>query len=110
MKKLIEAIDAARPENPGTRYATWYDDGLVKAKKIIESAGVVSLEYYMAVIKERDMAMAYVPPGKKAPDVVRVVRCAKCKYWDLDSEYCQFWHGVRHPGHYCGEGEKKDNG
>jgi hypothetical protein len=36
-----------------------------------------------------------------------VVRCGKCKWWDPDSEYCQFWHGVRHPGHYCGEGEKK---
>ena len=43
----------------------------------------------------------------KADDVVAVVRCGKCKWWDPDSEYCQFWHGVRHPGHYCGEGERK---
>jgi hypothetical protein len=41
-------------------------------------------------------------------DVVPVVRCGKCKWYDPDSEYCQFWHGCRHPGHYCGEGEKKD--
>lgn len=39
-----------------------------------------------------------------AVDAVEVVRCGKCKWWDSDSEYCQFWHGVRHPGHYCGEG------
>ena len=108
MKKLIEAIDAARPENPGTRYAIGYDDGLNKAKKIIESAGVISMEIHKAVMKERDMAMAYVPSGKKAPDAVRVVRCCKCKSYDYASGYCQFWHGVRHPGHYCGEGEKKD--
>ena len=38
-------------------------------------------------------------------DAVEVVRCGKCKWYDPDSEYCQFWHGVRHPGHYCGEGE-----
>lgn len=109
MNKLIEAIDAARPEKPGTRYAMGYDDGLKKAKTIVMNAGVVSAENHKAVIKERDMAMAYVPPGRKAPDVVRVVRCVKCKWYDPDSEYCQFWHGVRHPGHYCGEGEKNDD-
>ncbi len=109
MNKLIEALDAARPVNPGTRYAIGYDDGLVKAKKILETAGVVSLELHKAVMKERDMAMAYVPAGKKAPDVVRVVRCCKCKSYDHGSGYCQFWHGVRHPGHYCGVGEKKDD-
>ena len=43
-------------------------------------------------------------------DADEVVLCAKCKWWDTDSEYCQFWHGVRHPGHYCGEGDRKDNG
>ena len=43
-------------------------------------------------------------------DAVEVVRCGKCKWYDPDSEYCQFWHGVRHPGHYCGEGDVKDNG
>jgi hypothetical protein len=108
MKKLIEAIDDARPENPGSRYAIGYDDGLKKAKQILEKAGVVSLELYNAVRKERDIAMAYVPPGKKAPDVVRVVRCGKCKHWDVDTGYCIFWHGARSAGHYCEEGEKKD--
>ena len=115
MKKLIEAIDAARPEHPGTKFALGYDEGLNKAKQIIEKTGAVSLEQYKLVIKERDVAFAYIEDhgikfGSKAPDVVRVVRCGKCKWFDPDSEYCQFWHGVRHPGHYCGEGEKKDNG
>lgn len=41
-------------------------------------------------------------------DVVKVVRCGKCKWYDPDSEYCQFWHGVRHPGHFCGEGARKN--
>ena len=40
-------------------------------------------------------------------DAVEVIRCGRCKHWDPNSEYCQFWHGVRHPGHYCGEGVKK---
>lgn len=115
MNKLIEAIDAARPEHPSTRYALGYDEGLCKAKQILMKAGVVSQELHKAVIKERDTAFAYIEDhgikfGSKAPDVVRAVRCGKCKHWDPDSEYCQFWHGVRHPGHYCGEGEKKIDG
>lgn len=113
MNNLIEAIDAARPVKTETRYSMGYSDGLTKAKEIIKKAGVVSLGTHKAVIKERDTALAYIEDhgikfGSKAPDVVRVVRCGKCKYFDSDSEYCQFWHSVRHPGHYCGEGEKKD--
>ena len=42
-----------------------------------------------------------------AVDAEPVVRCGKCKWWDPDSEYCQFWHHVSHPGHYCGEGVVK---
>ena len=112
MKKLIESIDAARPENPGTRYAVGYDDGLTKAKAIIKKTGVVSVELHKAVMAERDIAIAQLEDngiqfGTKAPDLVRVVRCGKCNWFDPDSDYCQFWHSVRHPGHYCGEGEKK---
>lgn len=111
-KKLIESIDAARPENPETRYSIGYDDGLNKAKQIIEKSGVVSQELHKAVMAERDVAIAQLEDngiqfGAKAPDVVRVVRCGKCKWFDPDSECCQFWHNVRHPGHYCEEGERK---
>ena len=89
-----------------------YDDGLSKAKKIIKKEGVVSQELHKAVMRERDLAIAQLEEngiyfGCKTPDAVRVVRCVKCKHWDPDSEYCQFWHGVRHPGHYCGEGVRK---
>ena len=113
MNKLIEAIDAERPEHPSSRYAIGFDDGLVKAKKVVEQTGFVSAETHKAVIKERDMALAYIEDhgikfGGKAPDVVHVVRCLKCKWYDQDSEYCQFWHGVRHPGHHCREGEKNN--
>ncbi len=112
MNKLIEALDAARPVKTETRYSLGYSSGLDKAKEIIKKAGVVSAKSHKAVIKERDAALAYIDDhgikfGSKAPDVVRVVRCVKCKWYDPNSEYCQFWHGVRHPGHYCGEGEKK---
>ena len=113
MNKLIEAIDAERPEHPSSRYAIGFDDGLVKAKKVVEQTGFVSAETHKAVMKQRDMALAYIDDhgiqfGGNAPDVVLVVRCCKCKSYDHGSGYCRFWHGVRHPGHYCGEGEKKD--
>lgn len=42
-------------------------------------------------------------------DAEKVIRCGKCKWYDNDSEFCQFWHGVRHCGHYCGEGKVKGN-
>lgn len=113
MNKLIEAIDAARPVKTETRYSMGFDDGLSKANDIIKKVGVVSLETHKAVMKQRDSALAYIDDhgiqfGGNAPDVVRVVRCCKCKSYDHGSGYCRFWHGCRHPGHYCGEGEKKD--
>ena len=77
--KLIRAIEAERVEHPESNYDVGYNNGLTMAK---------------AIILKMDVA-------------VSLVRCGKCKHWDPDSEYCQFWHGVRHPGHYCGEGEKK---
>ena len=49
------------------------------------------------------MSLADVP----TVDAVEVVRCVKCKSWDPVTGYCQFWHGFRPAGHYCGEGEKK---
>ena len=77
MKKLIESIDAARPEKPGSRYAIGYDDGLSKAKQILENAGVVSMGLHKAVMAERDIAIAQLEEhgiqfGANAPDVARV--------------------------------------
>lgn len=43
-------------------------------------------------------------------DAVKVVRCGKCKHYIPEHRVCQFWHGTRQPGHYCAEGERKDNG
>ena len=113
MNNLIEAIEAARPKNPITRYSIGFDDGLVTARKIVEKNDFVSTELYKAVVTERNLAIKQLEAhgfmnGIKKPDVVSVVRCGKCKWFDTDSEYCQFWHGVRHPGHYCGEGEKNN--
>ena len=47
---------------------------------------------------------------RKVPtvDAVEVVRCKDCEYYNECSERCKFWHGVRHPEHYCGEGERSD--
>ena len=45
---------------------------------------------------------------KNKADYETVVRCGKCKHFDPDSWCCKFWHGTRHPGHYCGEGERKN--
>ena len=40
-------------------------------------------------------------------DAVEVVRCKDCKWYNEPGEHCRFWHGIRHPEHYCGEGERK---
>lgn len=54
-----------------------------------------------------DLIADYLMENGVKVDSEPVVRCGKCKWWDPDSEYCQFWHGLRHPEHYCGEGDKK---
>ena len=43
-------------------------------------------------------------------DSVEMIRCRHCKSFDPETEYCQFWHSLRHPEHFCDEGEKKNNG
>ena len=78
---LIKAIDAERPAKPVHPYDVGYNNGLTMAKSIAMNM-----------------------------DAVPVVRCIKCKWWDPVSDYCQFWHGVRHPAHYCGEGDRKIEG
>lgn len=42
-------------------------------------------------------------------DIVQVVRCKDCLYYDDSGDYCRIWCGVRHQEHFCGEGERKDN-
>lgn len=38
-----------------------------------------------------------------------IVRCKNCEWYDPDCEFCNFWENLRHPEHFCGEGERKDN-
>lgn len=37
--------------------------------------------------------------------LVGVIRCGKCRRYDPDTSFCQFWHGYRSPAQYCSEGE-----
>ena len=90
-------------------------------KRLIDANYLISLFNEIAAVEWNhkaapvcwaDAYYAIIDDVENAPvvDAVEVVRCGKCKWYDPDSEYCQFWHGVRHPEHYCGEGERKDNG
>ena len=40
-------------------------------------------------------------------DAVEVIRCNECRWYLPECECCQFWHGRRHPDHFCSEGERK---
>lgn len=40
-------------------------------------------------------------------DIVEVVRCKNCEFYDKRADFCDFWSGVRHPEHFCEEGEKE---
>ena len=42
-------------------------------------------------------------------DDERVVRCKDCRYYNDDGEYCGMWGEVRHPEHYCAEGDRESN-
>lgn len=70
----------------------------VNATKDFASTFLNDIFFKMAVNRVLDAA-----PG------FDLVRCKECKHYDKDGEFCKFWQGVRHPEHYCGEGERKDN-
>ena len=42
-------------------------------------------------------------------DIAEVVRCKHCRYYDPTGDYCGCWGGVRHPEHFCGEGDREAN-
>jgi hypothetical protein len=55
---------------------------------------------------EKKVVQSYVEKCM-AVDAEPVVRCGKCKWYDPEGEFCKHWNGVRHPEHYCGDGERK---
>lgn len=61
---------------------------------------IEALEY------DRDQYEQGYQAALREKDLVSVVRCYDCEQYDRDGEYCRFWQGVRHPEHFCGEGEK----
>lgn len=81
-------------------------------KQLIDARELKSAMYLICTVCNTETIFidAIIDEIDNAPDLdaVEVVRCGKCKWWDPDSEYCQFWHGIRRAGHYCGEGVKKD--
>ncbi len=66
-------------------------------------------ELLEALEYDRDQYNQGYQAALREKDLVSVVRCHDCEQYDRDGEYCRFWRGVRHPEHYCGEGERKDN-
>lgn len=43
-------------------------------------------------------------------DVVEVVRCKKCKFWDSDCRWCDLWGDTQeYYDGYCSYGERKDD-
>lgn len=47
----------------------------------------------------------------RATDVVEVVRCKDCKFWDSDCIWCDLWGNTQeYYDGYCNYGERKDNG
>lgn len=43
-------------------------------------------------------------------DVVEVVRCKDCKFWDSDCIWCELWGNTQEYGNgFCSYGERKDN-
>lgn len=43
-------------------------------------------------------------------DVVEVVRCKDCKFWDSDCIWCELWGNTQEYGNgFCSYGERKEN-
>ena len=49
----------------------------------------------------------YILTGEKTIKDENIVRCKNCVWYQPDGEFCELWSGVRHPNHYCGEGDTK---
>ena len=78
--------------------------GMTEVEKLIEIYKKVEDAGLMVIAGKKDSAELMV-----AHDVVPVVRCKDCKGYDHTGDFCEFLNGVRHPEHFCGEGERKDN-
>lgn len=61
---------------------------------------------------ERNLARVFVDVVKAQPtaDVVEVVRCKNCKWWDSDCGWCDLWGNTHeYKDGYCSYGEREDN-
>ena len=75
-----------------------------EVEKLIEIYRQLENDGLMVTAGKKSAAELMVPH-----DVVPVVRCKDCKWYDPSGDFCTFWDGVRHPEHYCGEGDREDN-
>ena len=83
------------------------------------NADVVPVGVLEQVRWERDVAMKQleehgIPFGGKAPDVVKVVRCKDCKYWEQCKDYepyCNHWGNMMadtKADYFCSYGERRE--
>ena len=65
-------------------------------------------QYYMGYQDAMDNVECVID-AQPTVDAVEVVRCKHCRYYDPTGDYCDCWGGVRHPEHFCGEGDREGN-
>lgn len=72
---------------------------------IISKSLVMDDETFRMVDKNRveEIANYLLACGVTLP-----VRCKDCKWFNPEFNVCEFWHGARHPLHYCAEGRNKN--
>ena len=73
---------------------------------------ITDSQLHLRMYKTVEMFKRHFPKNTKYDvlcEYAPIVRCKDCDWYDLECESCNFWGGVRHPEHFCGEGERKDN-
>ena len=59
---------------------------------------------------DTDVNQVEIAINKSRADVVEVVRCKNCKWWDSDCGWCDLWGNTHeYKDGYCSYGERKTN-
>ena len=119
MSRLIDA-DALKAEFTGNFHEMWHYTGIRATIDVQPTVDAVSRGVHDQVRWERDVAIKQleehgIPFGGIAPDVVKVVRCKDCEWYENGKSYDAYCNhptdGMNYTAEddFCSYGERKDN-
>lgn len=108
-------IASGKPQ--GIYHERTYLDGIAESRNAIRdipAADVVSRDCYDRILAENDtmremLAQIGKKPGDEICDMVKVVRCKDCRFWDKEN-LCGVWNDYVYNDHFfCASGSRRAN-